>query len=527
MTQALCEATARRREASEEALVPGAALAERGLLRFITCGSVDDGKSTLIGRLLLEAGLVPDDQLAEAERESKRYGTLGGALDPALLVDGLAAEREQGITIDVAYRYFSTPRRAFIVADTPGHEQYTRNMATGASSAELAIILVDARKGLLPQTRRHSFIVALSGIRHVVVAVNKMDLVDFDRATFQRLEAEYRGLVRDLGFAGITVIPVSARRGDNVVARSSAMPWYRGPALLDFLETVETEAAAGERPGFLLPVQWVNRAGAEFRGYSGTVAAGRLAPGDEVVVLPAGRRSRIERIVTADGDLAAAGGGEAVTVTLADELDISRGDLLADPAQAPQPRHEASARLLWTGEASRLRPGDRYLLLLGTAEAEATVTRLDAALDLESFEPQAAAGLAMNEIGWVGLRFDRPLVATRFDDCRTLGSFILVDRASNETVALGFVDDAGEAPEQEAEATAPAALAGQRPRLVDASWHLTSALAVGLVTLAVTGSAPWGLAAAGADLALRPLLQRLHAGLAELLLAAAGREKAS
>jgi len=328
----------------------------RALLRFITCGSVDDGKSTLIGRILYEAGAVFDDQLGTLEADSRKFGTQGAAPDFALLVDGLVAEREQGITIDVAYRYFSTDQRSFIVADTPGHEQYTRNMATGASTADLAIILVDARKGLLPQTRRHSFIVSLVGVRRIVVAVNKMDLVGYDEAVFQTIERDYRAMAAGLGFSAIDFIPVSARDGENVTQVSRLTPWYRGPALLPFLESVVIASEAGEEQGFALPVQWVNRPDLDFRGYAGMVAQGRLRVGDGVAVLPSGRRSTIARVLAPSGEVSQASAGQSITVTLTEEVDVSRGDVIASLAHAPPVRQELRARLLWTGEAA-LREG--------------------------------------------------------------------------------------------------------------------------------------------------------------------------
>ncbi|HZC17070.1 MAG TPA: GTP-binding protein, partial [Caulobacteraceae bacterium] len=309
--------------------------AQKGLLRFLTCGSVDDGKSTLIGRLLYDSKLIMEDQLATLERDSDRFGTTGEDLDLALLVDGLEAERQQGITIDVAYRFFTTARRSFIVADTPGHEQYTRNMATGASNADLAVILIDARKGVLTQTRRHSYICSLLGVRHVVLAVNKIDLVDFDQGVFDQIVADYRAFSEDLKFISITSIPMSARRGDNVTARSTRTPWYDGPTLIEHLEMVDVESDTAEKP-FRFPVQWVNRPNLDFRGFSGTVASGRVRPGDPVTVAASGRQTKVARIVTYDGDLPEAGPGDAITLTLADEVDIARGDLLSAPTARPE-----------------------------------------------------------------------------------------------------------------------------------------------------------------------------------------------
>ena len=329
------------------------ALAEVGnqsLLRFFTCGSVDDGKSTLIGRLLYDSKAVFEDQLGALDKDSKKFGTQGDNLDFALLVDGLAAEREQGITIDVAYRYFSTPRRSFIVADTPGHEQYTRNMATGASTADLAVILIDARKGILPQTRRHSFIVSMLRVRRVVLAINKMDLVGFDESVFRRIVDEYRIAAVRLGFATIECIPISARDGDNVTTRSASMPWYNGPVLLDYLETVDVNIAAATDAPFRLPVQWVNRPNLDFRGFAGTIASGRISQGDEIIAQPSGRRSRVARIVTADGDLETAGAEQAVTLTLADEVDVSRGDVIVAANDRIAARRQITASLIWMVE---------------------------------------------------------------------------------------------------------------------------------------------------------------------------------
>jgi bifunctional enzyme CysN/CysC len=408
------------------------------LLRFITCGSVDDGKSTLIGRLLHDTKLLFDDQLAALAADSRRHGTQGERIDFALLVDGLSAEREQGITIDVAYRFFSTQRRKFIVADCPGHEQYTRNMATGASTADLAVVLVDARKGLLTQTRRHSYIVSLLGIRHVLLAVNKMDLVDYDQATFDAIAAEYGLLASQLGIAHVQAIPLSALEGDNVLRRSDAMAWYDGPTLLEHLESVDTHRD-GRDIGFRLPVQWVARPDQHFRGFAGTVAAGEVAPGDGVIALPSGRRSRIVRIVTADGDLARAVRGQAVTLTLADELDISRGDVLASGQRPPQVADQFAAHVLWLGEQPLL-PGRPYWLKLGTATVSASVTEIKHKVDVNTQEPLAAKHLELNEVGYCNLHLDRAIPFEAYADNRALGGFILIDRQSNATVAAGTID---------------------------------------------------------------------------------------
>ncbi len=417
----------------------------RSLLRFITCGSVDDGKSTLIGRILYETGAVFEDQLGTLKRDSRKFGTQGDKIDFALLVDGLTAEREQGITIDVAYRYFSTPQRAFIVADTPGHEQYTRNMATGASTADLAVILVDARLGLLKQTLRHSFIVSLVGVRHVVVAINKMDLVRYDEAVFERICAEYRSATAALGFAQITFIPVSARDGDNVTTPSAAMRWYRGEPLLAHLESVSWEDTEQEHQGAVLPVQWVNRPDSGFRGYSGNLAQGQLKPGDAVAILPSGRTSHIARILAPSGEVGHASAGQALTVTLTDEIDISRGDVIVDAARRPPVQRSLEARLLWTSEVP-LAQGQRYALKLASAHAHATVSTLHFSIDVASLAPVSAATLAMNDIGRVTIDLDRSIAVLPFTASTQLGGFILVDVISHETVAFGFVESATAAP---------------------------------------------------------------------------------
>ena len=408
------------------------------LLRFITCGSVDDGKSTLIGRLLHDTRLLLDDQLATLEADSRRHGTQNGELDFALLVDGLAAEREQGITIDVAYRFFGTDRRRFIVADCPGHEQYTRNMATGASTADVAVVLVDARKGLLTQTRRHSYIVSLLGIRHVLLAVNKMDLVDYDEAVFTRIEADYRALAAQLGIPHVQAIPLSALRGDNMLEASPHTPWYAGPSLLAHLETVEVADARREAP-MRMPVQWVCRPDQDFRGFAGTLASGVVRPGDEVVALPSGRRSRVARIVTADGDLAAAGPGQSVTLTLADEIDVSRGDVIAAASSPPQVADQFAAHVLWM-DAHALLPGRPYWLKLGTRTVACAVTEVKHKVDVNTQEHLAAKRLELNEVGACNLYLDQPVAFTPYAEERALGGFILVDRQSNATVAAGTLD---------------------------------------------------------------------------------------
>ena len=422
------------------------------LLRFITCGSVDDGKSTLIGRLLYESKLVYEDHLAALETDSKKVGTQGGDLDFALLVDGLQAEREQGITIDVAYRFFSTERRKFIVADTPGHEQYTRNMVTGASTASLAVILADARKGVLTQTRRHSYLVALLGIRRVVLAVNKLDLVDFDRATFERIESDYREFASRIGLpeVGITCIPMSALRGDNLITVSAATPWYDGPALLEHLESVPADGSvdpggagsggAGPAAGPLrLPVQWVNRPSLDFRGFSGTVVGGVLRTGDRVRVLPGGRTTTVSGIVTMDGELDAAGVDAAVTVTLADEIDVSRGDMIAAADDPPEVADQLQAHVVWMAEEEML-PGRPYLMRCGPRTVTATLAAPRYAVNVNTMEHLAARTLGLNEIGVCNLSLSAPIPFDPYSANRDTGGFILIDRMTNATVAAGMID---------------------------------------------------------------------------------------
>ena len=410
----------------------------KSLLRFITCGSVDDGKSTLLGRLLYDSKLLFDDQLAALKGDSLRHGTQNGELDFALLVDGLSAEREQGITIDVAYRFFSTERRKFIVADCPGHEQYTRNMATGASTADLAVVLVDARKGLLTQTRRHTYICALLGIRHVLLAVNKMDLIDYSEDVFRSIEADYRELAASMGIAQVSAVPLSALRGENVSSRSDRIGWYDGPSLLERLETVQV-AHVVDDVGFRLPVQWVCRPDQNFRGYAGHVVVGSIAPGDEVVVLPSGARSRVARIVTADGDLPRAGFGDAITLTLTDERDISRGDVIAAAAQPPQVADQFAAHLLWMEEAPLL-PGRSYWLKIGARTVSAQVTEIKHKIDVNTQDSLAAKRLELNEVGYCNLSLDHAIAFESYEHCREMGAFILIDRQSNNTVAAGTLN---------------------------------------------------------------------------------------
>ncbi len=411
-----------------------------GQLRFLTCGSVDDGKSTLIGRLLFDTRGVLDDQLATLRRDSRRYGSTGGEVDLSLLVDGLEAEREQGITIDVAYRFFATSRRRFVVADTPGHEQYTRNMATGASNADLAVMLVDARKGVLTQTRRHAFIAALMGIRHIVLAVNKIDLTGFSEERFESIAAEFRASAAVLGFRTMQVIPLSARHGDNVVASSANTPWYAGPSLLSYLESVMVEPEALSRP-FRMPVQWVNRSGLDFRGYSGTVASGHARPGQRIVVQPSGTEAEILRIVTMDGSLPSAGAGDAVTLVLDREIDASRGDVLA-AADAPAAMADAlSARLIWLHDTP-LAAGREYLVKLGTRSVPGAVSRIRHRIDVSTREAVPTDTLRLNDLGHVELRLQAPVVFEPYAESRDLGGFILIDRLTNATVGVGMVDAA-------------------------------------------------------------------------------------
>jgi bifunctional enzyme CysN/CysC len=409
----------------------------RTLLRFVTCGSVDDGKSTLIGRLLYESHLLLEDQLAALEADSKKFGTRGGALDFALLVDGLTAERVQGITIDVAYRFFSTNRRKFIVADAPGHEQYTRNMVTAASTADLAVILVDARKGVLTQTRRHSCLLSLFGIRHVVLAVNKMDLMGYSRDRFEAISDDYRQFAARIGLTDVIAIPLSAVDGDNIVEPRANMPWYDGPCLMTHLETVEVGDQTAAHP-FRMPVQLVIRPHSEFRGYAGPIVSGTVRPGDRVRVLPSGRETRIARIVTGDRDQASAVSGQSVTLTLADEIDVSRGDVIADADTPPLVADQFEATLVWMDEKA-MPPGRAYLMKVGTMMATATVAPLKYKLNVDTLEHTAAQYLQLNDVGVCELQLDRPAVFEPYTANRELGGVILIDRLTNHTVAAGLL----------------------------------------------------------------------------------------
>jgi bifunctional enzyme CysN/CysC len=412
---------------------------ERGVLRFITCGSVDDGKSTLIGRLLYDSKMLFEDQIRILEKDSRVHGTAGeNEIDFALLLDGLEAEREQGITIDVAYRFFNTEKRKFIVADTPGHEQYTRNMATGASTADLAIILVDARRGVLTQTRRHTYIADMMGIRHAVVAINKMDLVSHSRARFHEIVSDYLRVAEELGFDTITPIPISARYGDNIFARSANMAWHDGPTLMEHLESVETDAAEAADHAFRMPVQWVNRPNLDFRGFAGSIAGGRIAPGDEIVAAHSGKTARVARIVTADGDLDHAEAGQSVTLVLDREIDISRGDMLADAKARPDVSDQFAAEILWMAEEEML-PGRTYLLKAGGQVTPVSVTTLKHKLNVNTFEREPGVSLQLNEIGVCNLSTSRAIAFDPYAELRETGAFILIDRFTQQTVAAGMI----------------------------------------------------------------------------------------
>jgi len=411
----------------------------KGLLRFITCGSVDDGKSTLIGRLLYDAQLLFEDQLNTLARESRRWGTQGEGIDLALLVDGLAAEREQGITIDVAYRFFATERRKFIVADTPGHEQYTRNMVTGASSTDAAVILVDARKGVLTQTRRHSALVSMLGVRHVVLAINKMDLVDWSQSRFEEILAEYRVFAERLGLGEFIAVPLSALGGENVVRPAPALDWYHGPTLLGALESLPIDSAYMQQAPFRFPVQWVNRPNADFRGFAGTIAGGAISPGDRVRIQPSGRQSTVARIVTHAGDLQRAVAGQSVTLTLTDEVDVSRGAMISAAEFPAEVADQFEARLVWLAEEP-LYPGRSYLMKIGTNTVTASITELKYQVNVNSLEQTAAKKLELNGIAACNLSLDRPVAFDAYRDNRDTGSFILIDRFTNHTVGAGMLE---------------------------------------------------------------------------------------
>jgi bifunctional enzyme CysN/CysC len=410
----------------------------QGVLRFLTCGSVDDGKSTLIGRLLYDSKLLFEDQINVLERDSRKHGTAGDEIDFALLLDGLEAEREQGITIDVAYRFFATEKRKFVVADTPGHEQYTRNMATGASTADVAVMMIDARKGVLVQTLRHTYIARMMGIRHVVLAVNKMDLVEHARGRFHEIVADYLKSAEPLGFESITPIPMSARYGDNVTKRSEGMSWHTGPTLIEYLEDLDINSDIQNEP-FRMPVQWVNRPNLNFRGYSGTIVSGAIRPGDAIVVAQSGQAANVERIVTADGDLDEAVAGDAVTLVLNHEIDISRGDVIAAADARPEVTDQFAAEVLWMAEEDLL-PGRSYLLKIGSATTPATVSVLKHRIDVNTYEKKPSRKLEMNGIGFCNMSTARPIAFDPYHVIRDMGAFILVDRFTNQTVGAGMIE---------------------------------------------------------------------------------------
>jgi len=412
---------------------------KKSLLRFITCGSVDDGKSTVIGRLLYESKMLFEDQLAAIENDSKKWGTQGGDIDFALLVDGLAAEREQGITIDVAYRFFSTDRRKFIVADTPGHEQYTRNMITGASTADVAVILIDARKGVLTQTRRHSYLVSLIGIRKVVLAINKMDLVDYSQKVFDRINEEYRDFAAQIGLADITSIPLSGLKGDNMLVASEHTPWYHGPTLMGFLETCEVDETRLQKEPFRMPVQWVNRPNLDFRGFAGMVTSGTVKPGDRIIAQPSGKESQVARIVTMAGDLPLAVAGQSITLTLEDEIDISRGDVLSMADTPAEVADQFEASLVWMTDEPML-PGRPYLMKIGTQTVTASITEPKYKINVNTMEHLAAKQLGVNEIGVVNIALDRQIAFDAYKANRDTGGFILINRMTNNTVGAGMLN---------------------------------------------------------------------------------------
>ncbi|MCA9474944.1 MAG: sulfate adenylyltransferase subunit CysN, partial [Nitrospira sp.] len=411
---------------------------EKTLLRFITCGSVDDGKSTLIGRLLWDSKLIFEDQLATLQADSKRVGTQGGDIDYALLVDGLQAEREQGITIDVAYRFFSTDKRKFIVADTPGHEQYTRNMATGASTASLAIVMVDARKGVLTQTMRHSYLVSLLGITHVILAINKMDLVEYSQATYSTIKTSYEQFATNLNFQEVVCIPVSALRGDNIFHRSPHTDWFHGPTIMGHLETVDIQSDVSQKP-FRMPVQWVNRPNLDFRGFSGTIASGQVRPGDIIVAPSSGKTSQVTRIVTYDGDLDSAETGQSVTLLLQDEIDISRGELLSAAQARPTTADQFEATIIWMHDGPLL-PGRKYLLKAGTRTIPAQISELKYKVNVNTLEHLASKTLKLNEVGICNISLDHPISFDPYRDNRQTGAFILIDHYTNATIAAGVID---------------------------------------------------------------------------------------
>jgi sulfate adenylyltransferase large subunit len=497
----------------------------KSLLRFVACGSVDHGKSTLIGRLLYGANGVFDDQLKTLREESRKYGTQGGEIDFSLLLDGLAAEREQKITIDAAYRFFSTERRKFIVADTPGHEQYTRNMATGASTADVALILVDAASGLRPQTRRHALIVSTVGVRKIVLVVNKMDKVGWSQSAFDTIEQDFRAFAASLDVDDIVCIPVAARDGDNVVERSARMDWYRGPTVLEHLETVPVERNVGSR-AFRMPVQWVNRPDANFRGYSGMISGGQAYPGVAVTVLPSGQTSRVARIVTFDGDLAGATVGQSVTLTLEDDIDVSRGDVIASADHTPRVAEQFGARVVWMS-AEPLVAGRSYILKLGTASTVATARGNIRVLDLDTGQSAPAAQLALNEIGDAVFDLDRPMAVDPYADNHDTGAFVLIDRASYDTLAMGIVQ-----PERSSSGWARvkeylrARMPSDRSGVVRGvtrraesharsiakaiSWRTTGSIDTFILTLIITGSGKWAGSIAATEIVTKIVAYYAH-----------------
>jgi len=411
---------------------------KKGFLRFITCGSVDDGKSTLIGRLLYDRKMIFEDQLTALEADSKKVGTQGSEIDFALLVDGLAAEREQGITIDVAYRFFSTDKRKFIVADTPGHEQYTRNMATGASTADLAILMINARKGILTQTKRHSYIISLLGIKNVVLAINKMDLVDYDQETFNQIEKDYRQFAKGLGFEEITSIPLSALSGDNILELSDNTPWFKNLPLMEHLETVQISSGITDKP-FRLPVQWVNRPNLDFRGFSGTIASGSVSIGDEVIALPSAKSSRVKSIIGPKGEKKIADAGEAITLCLTDEIDVSRGDVITTSKDRPETTDQFQAKIIWMHDEHML-PGRPYLIKTINKTIEGVITELKYKVNVNSLEHENAKVLELNEVGLVNVKLGQAIAFDAYDNNKAMGSFIIIDKFTNTTVACGMIN---------------------------------------------------------------------------------------
>jgi sulfate adenylyltransferase large subunit len=497
---------------------------DKSLLRFIACGSVDHGKSSLLGRLLYESNLLFEDQLTTLRNDSKRHGAADNELDYSLLLDGLAAEREQKITIDVAYRFFSTAKRKFIVIDAPGHEQYTRNMATGASNADLALLLVDAQAGFTAQTRRHALLVAMLGVKHLVLAVNKMDLVGWSHEAFAKIEENFRNFAAGLDVENIIVIPLSARGGDNVVQRSTHTPWYQGPTLLDHLENVSLKPAARYQP-LRMPVQWVNRPDANFRGYCGTIASGEAFPGMPVKLLPSGQTTKIAAIVTADGDLARAGAGQAVTLTLQTEVDASRGDVIVEDDDTSHAASQIKAQIFWMADEA-LQPGRRLLAKAGAATAQATVGSGLTRTSLDTLESSPVGHLAPNEIGHCQLTFDRPLTLERYKDNRDLGSFILIDAETNDTVAMGLITELGSAETkaetalsrlralaQNAFSKRPGADAGvTHPRSFAKalSWRAIGSLTTFTLVWLLTGSTVIATAVAAAEIIVKVAIYYMH-----------------